>query len=270
MNEKSIVLQAAGISRGYRQSIAASVAYITGQKFLDIYTGRTYDYSYREDVLYWEQIFTMPVECQEFLNLLNQAEKRKDALMAHKYVMALPNELTVDEWITVIEDFLDENFIQLGYPAVFAIHSGIASEHPKPTRLNPIYAREDNPHVHIIVPFRKADEHGFEPTKIEGRSTYDKLFLKLLRISWAKHLNQARERLGLEVRFDHRSYKDRGLDRIPTPHIGPKAMALEMRGIETDIGDHYLATIARDVEQERQLIYDFDREKKLEIELNRY
>lgn len=274
MNEKPIVMKASSVSRGKRQSAAAAVAYATGQKLKDNYNGRTYDYSHRADVLRWNlllpQIASNAMEdCQRFLDLLNRAEKRKDSLMAHTYIMALPNELTADQRILVVEDFIDASFVKNGYPAIYAIHSGIASEHPKPARLDAVYTREDNPHVHIIVPFRKVNEYGFQPTKTEGRATYRKEFLLELRESWAENLNLACERLGLAVRFDHRSYKDRGLDRRPTPHIGPGAMALEMRGSETDVGNRYLDIIRQNEERERWLIHEFDREDEREMELER-
>lgn len=274
MNEKPIVMKASSVSRGKRQSAAAAVAYATGQKLKDNYNGRTYDYSHREDVLHWNLLLPKMAsgameDCQRFLDLWNRAEKRKDSLMAHTYIMALPNELPADQSILVVEDFLDASFIKNGYPAIYAVHSGIVSEHPKPARLDAVYAREDNPHVHIIVPFRKVDEYGFQPTKIEGRATYRKEFLLGLRESWAENLNLACERLGLAVRFDHRSYKDRGLDRRPTPHIGLKAMALEMQGIETDVGNQYMEIIYQNKERERRLIYEFDHEDEREMELER-
>ena len=36
---------------------------------------------------------------------------------------------------------------------------------------------------------------------------------------------------------DHRSYKRRGIDKIPSVHLGPAASQMEKRGIRTDKGE---------------------------------
>lgn len=51
-------------------------------------------------------------------------------------------------------------------------------------------------------------------------------FLLELREAWATKVNQAFEELEMEERIDHRSYKDQGVDLIPTVHEG-KAVTIE-------------------------------------------
>ena len=58
--------------------------------------------------------------------------------------------------------------------------------------------------------------------------------LVLWREAWAKSVNQAMERCGVEERIDHRSHAERGLIEQPTIHEGVIARALEKKGIVSD------------------------------------
>lgn len=49
------------------------------------------------------------------------------------------------------------------------------------------------------------------------------------REAWAAKVNQAFETLGMEERIDHRSYKDQGVDLIPTVHEGKAVTIAEKR-----------------------------------------
>jgi hypothetical protein len=54
------------------------------------------------------------------------------------------------------------------------------------------------------------------------------------RESWAAAVNTALEKAGRNERVDHRSLKDRGIDRAPEPKIGVAATAMKRRGVEND------------------------------------
>ena len=270
----TISLSSSNVSRRQGGGTVGAYSYASGQKFRDSRTGKTYYSSGRTDVISRGLILPPSAprgfeDLQTFFNAWNQAEKRKDASMGHKYIVALPNELSAEQQTEVVRAFIHKNFTEAGYPVLYTIHSGKASEHLKPASIEAAGQREDNPHVHIIASARKVDEHGFQATKLDGRATYKRAFLLALRRSWADHLNATFERLGLETRVDHRSYKERGIDRIPTAHIGPKAMALEMCGKETAVGDRHRNTIqhnhAREVQRPRDAGYD----KTAELELER-
>lgn len=268
---RNISLCPSGISRRKQQSAVASFAYASGLKLRDAYKGKTYYASGRKDVTFYELLLPASApeglkDFQAFFDAWNEAETRKDASMGHKYIIALPRELSREQQVEVVRAFIQENFVKFGYPALYAIHSGKADEHPKPDNILALEKREDNPHVHIVTAARKVDEHGFQATKLEGRATYRKEFLLDLRKSWTKHLNTTFERLGLETRFTYRSYKDRGLDQLPTPHIGPKAMALEMRGVKTAIGDRYREVIQLNAERKAQRTFDANREYVEDLE----
>jgi hypothetical protein len=49
------------------------------------------------------------------------------------------------------------------------------------------------------------------------------------RVRWGDLVNAALERAGHEIRIDHRSHKERGIEAEPTRHLGPAAAGLERR-----------------------------------------
>ena len=58
---------------------------------------------------------------------------------------------------------------------------------------------------------------------------------------WRKDLadtiNATNEQLGIALHWEHRSFKEQGIDREPTIHIGAVANALERKGIQTERGN---------------------------------
>ena len=66
------------------------------------------------------------------------------------------------------------------------------------------------------------------------REWNDKELLVHWRESWARAENDALEKAGRPERVDHRSLKDRGIDRIPEPKIGKEAMGMKQRGVVED------------------------------------
>jgi len=86
----------------------------------------------------------------------------------------------------------------------------------------------------------KVDENGFNLRLDEEKS--NKFHLQGQRLlewrkSWADICNEKLEEKGLDIRIDHQSFKERGIDRIPTIHRGKTANALEKRGIKPSAGN---------------------------------
>ncbi|WP_199867129.1 MobA/MobL family protein, partial [Paraclostridium sordellii] len=73
--------------------------------------------------------------------------------------------------------------------------------------------------------------------KIETTNWNKKETLENWRAQWSIYANKALEKANRKERIDHRSYKDRGIDRLPTRHEGPTVRAMEKKGIKTEIGD---------------------------------
>lgn len=273
---KPIIFHADGVSRGKGQSVAGCMAYAQGRKYQDEYFHKAYSYKARDDLLHSEIILPAhaPPEYRDgqvFLDAWNASEKRKDALMAHKYILALPNELDAGEWIKLARTFAQDNFVKEGFPVYFAIHRGLADEHIKPAGIQAVIERQDNPHIHMLAAFRQVGKDGFYSEKRKGRTTYQKNFLRQLRESWAELQNRSFERLGIDVRVTADSYKKRGISRRPTMHLGPWVMAKEAAGVETKLGNQYREILAENQAREQQIEAELQREaeRQQEYELDR-
>ena len=84
-----------------------------------------------------------------------------------------------------------------------------------------------------------ASRTGKAAGRTTGRTTdwNDKGNVEIWRAAWAAYTNRALEAAGHPALVDHRSYKRRGIDKIPSVHLGPAASQMEKRGIRTDKGE---------------------------------
>ena len=76
----------------------------------------------------------------------------------------------------------------------------------------------DQPHAHIMLVTRKL-ENGELGKKIER--LYERSFLYEQRERWANYANKHLAKAGLDIKLDHRSNKERGIDLEPQNKIGP-------------------------------------------------
>ncbi len=60
---------------------------------------------------------------------------------------------------------------------------------------------------------------------------------KMWRKDLADTINATNEKLGINLHWEHRSFKEQGIDREPTIHIGAVANALERKDIQTERGN---------------------------------
>lgn len=239
------------ISRGKGRSAVGSAAYRSGEKLINEYDGMEHDYRKKSGVVYSEIMLCENAlkEYQDRSTLWNEVEKIEKGIkarLAREYEVALPVEMTREEQINLVRNFVKDNFVDKGMCADFAIHD-----------------KEDgNPHAHIMLTTRPIEKDGSWGTKQKkeyildknGNKQYDKKkktykcktvkvndwdsveFLERNRESWAKKVNAELEKKNLPQRVDHRSLKEQGIERVPTIHEGG-ARKLENRGIETDRGN---------------------------------
>lgn len=64
-----------------------------------------------------------------------------------------------------------------------------------------------------------------------------KEFLQNVRAGVSKEINMSLEKYGHQEKVDHRSYKEQGVEQVPTIHIGVVASQMEKRGIKTERGN---------------------------------
>jgi len=198
------------ISRSQERSAVAAIAYRTGTKLTDDRTGLIHDYTKKRGIAHVEIL--APASAPEWVyrreilwNQVEAAEKRKDSQLAFEVDLALPVELTEDQNIKLLRAFIQQQFVDKGFIADFAIHLD-----------NP-----QNPHAHILRSTRPLDgDHFGKKPKAENWLTRRES-LQLDRIAWADQVNQALEKAGSDSRIDYRSLKDQGVeDRLPQIHLG--------------------------------------------------
>ena len=217
-------LEAKIFSREKRgRSVIAAAAYRAGTKLKDELKDKIFDYSRRSKGVV-ESTILAPDGAPEWVrdparlwNRVEAGEKRKDAQLAREFILALPKELSPQAQFQAAVDWAKSQLVSLGMVAEISLH------HPK---------NEKNPHVHLLCPLRRLDGEAFSAKK--AREWNDVGLLVKQRETWADAVNAALERAGSAERVDHRSLKDRGLDRTPEPKIGVAATAMKKRGVVED------------------------------------
>ncbi len=77
----------------------------------------------------------------------------------------------------------------------------------------------------------------YKTHKVDLTGWNDKGNALLWRKAWADISNSYLERAGSTERIDHRSNAERGIDEIPTVHMGVAACQMEKKGIATEKGE---------------------------------
>ena len=127
---------------------------------LNDYDGVQHDYT-RKQGLAWQAVFLPPMASPEWQdreklwNAVEEAEKTKDSRLAREFVAALPIELSRQQQIELLQDFIREQFVDEGMCADVAIHD----------------TDGHNPHAHILLTMRAMDENGKWLPK--SRKVYD-------------------------------------------------------------------------------------------------
>jgi hypothetical protein len=225
-------LSVAIVSRSQGQSAVAAAAYRAGETLHDERTGEIKDYARRAWSVLYTQILTpenAPAWMRDRQRLWNGVEHREDfstkrgtAQLARNVELSLPHELTQEQRVELVCEFVKDEFVARGMVADIAIHAP------------PYRGDGTNHHAHILLTMRDIDEGAFGN---KNRAWNKDELLENWRERWADYENRALEKYGFEARVDHRSYEDQGIDREPTIHLGPNAQALEDRGFRTDRGD---------------------------------
>ena len=142
-------MEAKVVSRGTGRSAVAAAAYMSCSRIYNDYDGVQHDYT-RKQGLVWQQVFLPDMAPSEWAdreilwNAVEEAEKTKDSRLAREFVVALPVELSRDEWIALLTDFIQTNFVADGMCADVCIHD----------------TDGHNPHAHIMLTVRPLTKDG--------------------------------------------------------------------------------------------------------------
>ena len=142
-------LEAKVVSRGAGRSAVAASAYLSCSRLYNDYDGIQHDYTKKQGLV-WQQVFLPEYAPQEWKdreklwNAVEEVETAKDSRLAREFVVALPIELSREQQIELLQDFIREQFISDGMCADAAIHD----------------TDGHNPHAHILLTVRPLDEQG--------------------------------------------------------------------------------------------------------------
>jgi MobA/MobL family len=155
----------------------------------------------------------MPTERGELMQWLDAQEQgdRKNARVIDKVIVALPIELSHEQYRELLEDYCER--------MTEGRASWLAAIHDRP-------ADRDNPHAHIIFRDRDVDTSRRVMLTTEPGST------ERFRDGWEQEVNIALERAGFDERIDKRSLEAQGIDREAQLHVGAGALRLAQREYE--------------------------------------
>ena len=251
------------VSRGKGKSAVAAAAYRAGEKLTNEWDGLTHDYTRKGGVVHSE-IMLPPHAPPSFSdrsilwNSVEQIEKSNNSQLAREIEIALPVELSREEQTRLVREYCSSQFVSKGMCADFNIHD----------------TGSGNPHAHILLTMRPLDEKGAWAAKSKKEYVLDESGEKILlpsgryktrkidlmdwnrqenadlwRKAWADMANDFLEQNGSAERIDHRSNAERGIDEIPTVHMGVAACQMEKKGIATEKGE-----LNRNIQKANRLI----------------
>ena len=256
------------VRRSKGQSAVEKASYISRSILVSEFDGQTYRPKYHEDLVHSE--ITLPPNAPKeyadraaLWNAVELSEKGQKSQLARMLKASLPNEWSYELAEEVVRDYVQRNFVDKGMCADWAIHD---SENDKGQR---------NLHIHVLLTMRPLTENGEwgakqkkiydldengEKIPVIDKKTGQQKVDKRNRKQWKCHtadstdwnskenakmwrkdladtINATNEQLGIAVHWEHRSFKEQGIDREPTIHIGAVANALERKGIQTERGN---------------------------------
>ena len=231
------------LSRSAGHSAIAAAAYRRAARMKDTSEGKTYNYDKKSEVEFSD--IAIPADSPKWLKeiaedgkgmdskssellwtTVENFETRINSQLAREMEFSLPIELTTEQNIELAKSFIQQHIISRGMVADWSFHN-----------------KKDNPHVHVMMSTRLANELGFGEKVREWNS---RSLVRELRKSWADTANAFLQMHGHEVSIDHRSYKDAGIDLIPQVHLG-KVNKMNKRNIDTEIMSIYVDNNAKNL-----------------------
>ena len=254
------------VARGSGRSAVLSAAYRHCAKMDYEREARTIDYTRKQGLLHEE--FVIPADAPEWLqsmianrsvsgaseafwNKVEDFEKRSDAQLAKDVTIALPIELSTEQNIKLVKDFVARHITAQGMVADWVFHDG-----------------PGNPHIHLMTTLRPLTDDGFGSKKVavtgpDGkalRNDSGKIVYELwaggiedfnaFRDGWFACQNRHLALAGLDIRIDGRSFEKQGIELTPTIHLGVGTKAIERK---TEGAEEKAALERLDLQEERRV-----------------
>ncbi|MBB3594788.1 Ti-type conjugative transfer relaxase TraA [Rhizobium sp. BK529] len=236
------------VARGCGRSAVLSAAYRHCAKMSFEREARSVDYRAKRGLLHEE--FVIPPDAphwlrsliadrsvsgasEAFWNKVEAFEKRSDAQLAKDVTIALPLELSAQQNIELMRDFIERHITSKGMIADWVYHDA-----------------PGNPHVHLMTTVRPLTEVGFGAKKVAvvgadgnpirndaGKVVYELWAgglddFKAFRDGWFACQNHHLTLAGVDLRVDGRSFEKRGIELEPTIHLGVGTKAIERKSAD--------------------------------------
>jgi Ti-type conjugative transfer relaxase TraA len=233
------------IRRSKGQSAVRSAAYRSASRLHDYRLDRTFDYTAKQGVIYSEILAPEGspkwARNRELLwNAVEASEKRCDAQLANEFKFALPEELTQSQAIALAREFVQREFVARGRIADVNVHWD-----------------QSNPHAHVMRTLRELGPDGFGLKENEWKR-WRQLLIRW-REHWADAANEHLLRAGLEIRIDHRSFRDQGLEFEPISYLARAVYEVRRHG-ERPAGarrrEEARERNARKIEHRPEIVFD--------------
>ena len=223
------------VGRASGRSAVAAAAYRAADCLENRRDGQVHDFTQRSGVEHAEIVLPVGADAQwakersALWNAAEAAEKRKDARVAREVEVSLPHELTFEQRLALTRDFAQELAERYSVAVDFALHAPHSATDGR------------NRHAHLMMTTRMVGTEGLgrkSDIELDNRKLLARGLptsheqLRAIRAGWEMLANAHLKRAGLELRIDHRSHAERGLQIEPTQHVGVHATQMERRGKE--------------------------------------
>jgi Ti-type conjugative transfer relaxase TraA len=235
------------ISRASGRSAVAAVAYRAADRLENARDGMVHDFTRKAGVAHAEIVLPGDAVGSDgavvrgagpgwarhrsgLWNAAEAAERRKDARVAREIEISLPHELSADQRLALVRDFVCALAAQYGVAVDFAIHTPQGNSDIR------------NHHAHLLMTTRQVGPDGLGQKsllELENKklvalglpTTHEQL--RDIRVGWEARVNAHLARAGLDIRVDHRSHQECGLEIDPTEHVGVHSTQMGRRGKAT-------------------------------------
>lgn len=183
-------------------------------------------------------------ERKQFWNNVELSE-RKNGRVQNRIIAELPHELNVESRCLIARDFC-QSFEDRKLPYWATIHAPGKRNDDRNFHLHITYY--DRPcgrdssgawDFSILQKKKKKSRHIYYARPFQNNKHPDTRSIawpKRLRRNYADACNFYLSFMSFEKRYDPRSYKDSGINKEPTEHLGTKISALESMGLDTEAG----------------------------------
>ena len=126
-----------------------AAAYRAGETITNVYDGITHDYTRKGGIVHTEILLpdNAPAEYADraiLWNAVEKIEKAKNSQLAREIEIALPVELTREQSVSLVREYVNQHFVKAGMCSDFAIHD----------------TGSGNPHAHIMLTMRPFEQSG--------------------------------------------------------------------------------------------------------------